>query len=209
MFRSAAIQRLVTWCAIVGYGLIVSGLPLPLGTAASPRTAAAAKRLAAKDRSTPFPCMDKACGCATAEQCFTNCCCHTAAETLAWARANKVDADVIAALQRRAAAPPARAVASCCSAAKTCCSAEPAVASAEPAAPQESAPEAVSPKSVSLRAMLACGGIVAEWFACGVSLPAPPVTVIATSDCSEAVACFDVCRSSPRLAPDVPPPRAG
>lgn len=206
MLLSAAGQRLVTWLAIVGYGLIATGLPLPLGAVTSP-SAAAARRLSAKDRSTPFPCMDKACGCATAQQCFTNCCCHTPAETLAWARAHKVDPAVIAALKRRVAAPVA--VASRCSAAKSCCSAKPAAPPVEPAAPDHSAREAAAPKAVSLRAMLACGGIVAEWFACGVSLPPPPVTAVATSDPGDRIDSCDICMVSSRVAPDVPPPRAG
>ena len=66
---------------------------------------AAAKRLAAKDRSVPFPCMDRPCGCVTAKQCFTTCCCHTPAETLAWAEANRVSVDVLQALRRRVAEP--------------------------------------------------------------------------------------------------------
>ena len=127
MHRDAVIRRFIAWLSLVGYGLVASGLPLPLGAVAPGRASQAAeKRLAGKDRSTPFPCMDKPCGCVTAEQCFTNCCCDTPAETLAWARVHQIDPAVIAALQRRVAAPAEKtaAVSSCCSAKKqtSCCS---------------------------------------------------------------------------------------
>jgi hypothetical protein len=43
-----------------------------------------------KDNSQPFPCQSCACGCRTAEQCWTNCCCFTPAERFAWAEKNGV-----------------------------------------------------------------------------------------------------------------------
>lgn len=109
---------------LAGYALVASGLPLPLGGDHGPRSAPAEKRLAVKDRSRPFPCQDKPCGCATAEQCFSNCCCNTPAETLAWARAHGVDPAVIAALQRRVAARPETSVSAEPVGASSCCSAQ-------------------------------------------------------------------------------------
>lgn len=41
--------------------------------------------------SEPFPCQQCGCGCATAEHCWSNCCCYTPAERLAWAAANGVE----------------------------------------------------------------------------------------------------------------------
>ena len=38
-----------------------------------------------KDRGQPFPCQDRPCGCASAEQCWKHCCCFTNKEKLAWA----------------------------------------------------------------------------------------------------------------------------
>ncbi len=35
--------------------------------------------------SSPYPCQDHACGCASAHQCWTECCCHTEHERLVWA----------------------------------------------------------------------------------------------------------------------------
>ena len=45
-----------------------------------------------KDLSVPFPCQDKGCGCANAQQCWSSCCCHTDLEKLAWAKRHGVTA---------------------------------------------------------------------------------------------------------------------
>jgi hypothetical protein len=44
-----------------------------------------------KDTSKPYPCMNHACGCLSAEQCWSSCCCYTMQEKLAWAEANNVE----------------------------------------------------------------------------------------------------------------------
>jgi hypothetical protein len=252
MHPDAALRRITTWLAIVGYTLVASGLPLPCGVAPAVPDAAIAKRLGVKDRSRPFPCMDKPCGCDTADRCFTSCCCHTPAETLAWARAHGVDAGVLVALERRAAvvdaAPPEegtccaakpivkRAQAGCCattdvdlsgpdvcseyqvvatdSAAACETSSGPetaaAVAATLPERPEtadQEAPRRV--KTVSLRAMLACGGIVAEWFLAGVAAPPPKLEVFESLVCVGRVAAADACDVGGRDAPESPPPRVG
>ena len=91
------------------HSLVASGLPLPLGGLTDLAMAVggeevAAARLAAKDRSKPFPCQDKPCGCNSAKQCFSSCCCHTPKELLAWARANGLEPAVLTALTHRMAA---------------------------------------------------------------------------------------------------------
>lgn len=43
-----------------------------------------------KDRSQPFPCQDRPCGCSSAEQCWKKCCCFTNVQKVAWAKANNV-----------------------------------------------------------------------------------------------------------------------
>jgi hypothetical protein len=43
-----------------------------------------------KDTSQPFPCQDHPCGCQTAEQCWSNCCCFTPEERWAWAAAHNI-----------------------------------------------------------------------------------------------------------------------
>jgi hypothetical protein len=66
--------------ALVGFLAGTIGVPLP--QLARPT----------KDRSQPYPCMDHACGCASAEQCWRSCCCFTNREKLAWAAEHGVAA---------------------------------------------------------------------------------------------------------------------
>lgn len=241
MHPDAPLRRITTWLAIFGYTLVASGLPLPLGSVApSTQESPAAKRLAGKDRSRPFPCMDKPCGCATAEQCFTNCCCNTPAETLAWATAHRVEPAVLAALKRRVAGDrPAVAKAtksSCCSskapvAEESCCTIEQPAAVAEdgdlcnmdasravtPSATDEATTDKASPdgepsrqprsRTVTLRAMLACGGIVAEWFAAGAALPPPRLDVSLVMQVLDVCTPGDEAGESLAASPAAPPPR--
>lgn len=247
-------RRWVTCVAVAAYALIVSGLPLPLGLMdGGGRSDAAGQRLlSGKDRSRPFPCRDKPCGCVSAEQCFKTCCCHTPAQLLAWARGNDVEPAVLAALARRVAAEvPVAAIASaasCCATpaivAAGCCSPKSAAAAnpgagacertpnadgdgdmcrddrslaggatstIDPATPRDATDpgdEPLSTRTLVLRSMLACGGIVAEWFSIG-GAPPPPAVVAVASVSPLAVTLVDRDESlRPRhVAPDVPPPR--
>jgi hypothetical protein len=248
MSRDAVLPRVTTWLVLVAYVLVVSGLPLPFGVAGV--DAAAEKRLAAKDRSRPFPCMDKPCGCATAEQCFTRCCCNTPAETLAWARAHRVDVAVLRALERRVAQTVAAPSGGCCAAKAlpspkpSCCqqppmpnesaadlcseyqslaAAPPAVErirksgnpqaegqapglTTEPDSPGES-PDPSGSRVVVLRAMLACGGIVAQWFTTAGSLPPPRLTLAMSSVMVGRFMIADDEGSGVPAVPEIPPPR--
>ena len=215
------IVRLVT----VAYALVALGLPLPVGTAgdvpglAAPSGAIAARLVAAKDRSRPFPCMNSPCGCGSAEQCFDACCCHTPAERLAWARRHGLGTAVLDALERRVAgaAPPApvdakrAAGGSCCSsavpgaeaAAESCCDAAAAVESDDDAAP---ASPAVCVIGVTLRAMLACQGLLTQWLSVSGSLP-PPRFVGAERPLPVGVVDVRDSRAPSRPgAPEPPPP---
>ncbi len=171
-------RRAVAWALLGLYGLVASGLPLPVMS--PPAGTAAARKLAAKDRSRPFPCMDKACGCDSAERCFSSCCCHAPA-------VNPSEAD------------PDNAI---CSDYQSL-AAEPGV---PPASPAEEQP---ATKVVILRAMLACGGIVAQWAAACVSLP-PPETVTCEIPWPRvgAVEMGDDEPCGTGGPPDLPPPRA-
>jgi len=207
MQRDTFFRRATIWLATIGYALVASGLPLPLGgmQPASPASPVA-KRLAGKDRSQPFPCMDKPCGCATAEQCFSNCCCNTPAELLAWAKANRVEPGLIAALRRRlaVAGPETPAATSCCAAKQqaACCTETPAEL------PREPADEPVSRHTVVLSSMLACGGIVSQWLACGAAPPPPAVVaVVFVVPLVEPCADGDDVWRAERVEPDAPPPR--
>jgi hypothetical protein len=188
--------------------------------------------------------MDKPCGCATAEQCFTKCCCNTPAETLAWAKAHAVEPAVLAALEQRVAggrkAVDRVAKSSCCStkapvAEASCCTTKPsttaavenvqvqelcsdyqslaatltAVGSKPEEIPADQPPQAEPrTKSVTLRAMLACGGIVAEWFAAGAALPPPRFEVSLVMHVLDACTPGDEAGESLAASPAAPPPRA-
>jgi len=224
----APVVRSTAWCAVLGYALVASGLPLPFGGlpadfSAGRGDAAAARLLAGKDRSRPFPCMDKPCGCATAEQCFSSCCCHSQAERLAWARAHGVEAVARAAIARGAVARPAPAArpvatsASCCAQKRSCCAATATppgpVPAAAPEADRDGGPDPERQRltgrgrSVSLRAMLACGGIVEQWFAAGSSLPPPRVALPTAAPFVQRIVFADLFADAATSPPDVPPPR--
>jgi hypothetical protein len=66
-----------SWLAILGQVISVVGLPLPSASA--------------KDRSTPFPCQHRACGCMSARDCWRSCCCFSAGQRVAWARDHEVE----------------------------------------------------------------------------------------------------------------------
>lgn len=212
------------WLTVAGYTLIASGLPLrveipPAGGGTTPR----GRLLGAKDSSRPFPCRDKPCGCMSAEQCFRKCCCHTPSQLLAWARRHDVEPAVLAALQRRAGVDRQdRAViagGSCCAitvvaTSASCCSAEKRSAPIRSAGPMDDAPpdqpaaEPVSRGTVVLRAMLACGGILAEWCSVGAAPPPPPV--VAVESLSPRAVALDELVESPCarcVLPELPPPR--
>ena len=209
--------RTTTWALLFGYLLVSSGLPLPLGGVsaggrADPR---ASDLLAAKDRSRNFPCRDKACGCGSAEQCFSSCCCNTPAELAAWAKAHRVAPDLLAALASRAATPtPPRQPTGCCetpAAGDACCAAgEP-----SPAACHESATIPadetlrVEPgtRTISLRAMLACGGVVNQWLATASAPPPPRVVFVGIGGGVPSLDVGDQLPVGSLAPPDSPPPR--
>jgi hypothetical protein len=61
--------------------LATVGFPLP-----------GAEAVGSKDRSRPFPCQDRPCGCRTYEECWAgDCCCFTLREKVAWARSHAVE----------------------------------------------------------------------------------------------------------------------
>ena len=214
MARGSLTSRAVTWLMLAAYVAIVSGVPLPIAGSPPVAGSPAAKRLADKDRSRPFPCMDKPCGCATAEQCFSSCCCNSPAELLAWAEINGLDPATLLVLQRRVAAtaPEAPAAACCCSSAAeaaACCTTTESASAHQPA-PADDRDSAPTPsKVISLKAMLACGGVLAGWAAAVTSLPPP--TAPRCEPCLQLVGVLsipdEIGHSADRLS-DTPPPRA-
>jgi len=227
MARATAPSRAVRWLVLLAHGLVVSGLPLPIASP-PPAGSPAARHVAAKDRARPFPCMDKPCGCSTAEQCFASCCCNTPAELLAWAQAHGLEPATLAALERRARAADADAAPSSCCAAASCgaeaaalrldvCDAYRSLASrptpdtptGDERAADEAAPPTAGTRMVSFTAMLACQGVLEGFMAATTALPPP-------NQCSAAltmplvgrlVICDDP-GSSVVIPGDPPPPRS-
>jgi hypothetical protein len=72
-------RRVGVAVALFAYLAAAIGYPLPASFAEH------------KDRSQPFPCQDHVCGCQSAEQCWSGCCCLTPEERWAWARSHHVE----------------------------------------------------------------------------------------------------------------------
>ena len=66
-----------TWLALIGQLVGLFGVPLPA--------------IAAKDSSQPFPCQHRRCGCMSASDCWSQCCCFTPQERVAWAYDHDVE----------------------------------------------------------------------------------------------------------------------
>jgi hypothetical protein len=82
MSLGSPLQRTVSWCLLALMGILQ--VPVSAGV---PRV-----RLT-KDTSVPFPCQDRACGCQSAEQCYSSCCCFSPADRRRFAGEHGVDAD--------------------------------------------------------------------------------------------------------------------
>jgi hypothetical protein len=85
-------RRFCVGLMLVAYLLTVSGVFVPAST----------KKLGG----VPFPCQDHECGCQSAEQCWTSCCCFTPAQHLAWAKEHKVEPPAYAFLPENSNASP-------------------------------------------------------------------------------------------------------
>lgn len=96
-------------------------------------------QVVSKDRSVPFPCMDRACSCRDAQACWESCCCFSDQEKLAWAAERQVTPP--GEVSDRAALQGAIATAggATCAAPRSCCDA---AAGSDPVAPavEESCP---------------------------------------------------------------------
>jgi hypothetical protein len=230
---STDMRPLLTWLAILGYGVLALGLPLPAGMGqkgASPGLDAAGT-IAAKDRSVPFPCMNSPCGCASADQCFRDCCCTTLAERVAFARRHRLDADLVATLEARMTGggelADRKLQGSCCAAsdraAKSCCESEQKPDSSAAQAKSRCCDEGVTaaagdaepvpvvaegrPRQVTLRAMLACKGLVTSWLAVGGAPPTPRFEITGLLPPRAWVELLDESGEDPLLVPVPPPPK--
>ena len=99
------VRRLIGLGVLVGICAVVLPLPVTILVPSDP--------VSEKDLSQPFPCMNRPCGCRSAEQCWKQCCCFTNVQKVAWAKANHVqipDFVVVAAEKESSAEKPC-----CCS----------------------------------------------------------------------------------------------
>ena len=89
----------------VATGVVFAFIPVP----------ASRPKHEGKDKSRPFPCQDRPCGCGSADQCWKQCCCFTNSEKVAWAQANSVSVpdEVIAAAKTERPKPKERCSACC------------------------------------------------------------------------------------------------
>ncbi len=99
-------RSVITLMALVGQ--FVSTFAMPLPVVSSPT----------KDSSVPYPCQERPCGCASANECWAgDCCCFTLEEKLAWAESKGIEppAHVRPAVEARKARRAAAKKGCCCS----------------------------------------------------------------------------------------------
>src|SRR3954447_2511965 len=77
LIRRSLRRRLLSAMLAAMYIVTAAGIPLPAGDLA-------------RKSGEFFPCSGCACGCASAEQCWRSCCCHSLAERMEWAREHNV-----------------------------------------------------------------------------------------------------------------------
>jgi hypothetical protein len=193
---AAAARSLLVTLGLVGFLAGTLGVPIP------------AVRISGKDRSEPFPCMDRQCGCRTAAQCWKGCCCFTNREKLAWARRQGVEPpeDVVLAAQQEETE--LASAAACCSTKREnvppvceetpddCCD----VPELQPSSRTD---------FVLLTQVRQCLGQAEWWLAAGAAVPLPAATEVDVP----LEFCGTLCMRSVRLAtlfptPATPPPKA-
>jgi hypothetical protein len=77
--RGARFVTRASLCWLVLVAFCANLVPLPMGT-----------RIQSESAGEQYPCQASLCGCKSAVQCWTSCCCHTPAERLAWAAKHNV-----------------------------------------------------------------------------------------------------------------------
>lgn len=184
-------RRLIGLAVLVG--ILASLVPLPMFDAAS----------GAKERSQPFPCQNRPCGCRSAEQCWKKCCCFTNAQKVAWAKSQGLTppAFVLAAAAREQSRPVciAGGCEKCRSAAKSLH-----VATSKPQPPAGKQPRQL----VVIALMQKCQG--SSWFWNSLPWSTPVVVQELRIAAPEPSSWEPIVSESPDealLPPPVPPPR--
>lgn len=202
--------------AALAYAIGAAGLPLAVPVLPSPL---ALLRGADQQR---YPCEDCACGCATANHCWTRCCCHTLSERIAWARREGVRPPDAALAQATAAgldvapwrstkklptpiakSPTTRNRTTASGCGKCCCRSK-----TSPEARAASAPPARSqrPRGVVYWKALECQGLQQIWMACGTAPPPLPVSLdLKPASCARHETVKTL-YTGPLFRPALPPP---
>jgi hypothetical protein len=216
-------HRLLAALSLVGYLAAAIGYPLP---------AASAGR---KDYSQPFPCQGHLCGCQSAEECWSGCCCLSPEERWAWAREHHVQppeyAEKPAAVgwrsvrlrdrerpdtqvRRACAASSSRqcpSPASCCS---KCAAAASRSSCCDPTARgNRKVNDAESKSGTDFRwglsvSALHCKGLSMSWVQCGVVLPSGMAARVPERLLPEQAVQLDDLPASVTQSPPAPPPRS-
>lgn len=197
-------RTLQAWMAAISCAvLLVSSVGLPLPT------------IATKDGSKPFPCLKRACGCQTADDCWKKCCCFTDEEKLAWARENGVTPpeEVVARVAARRGQPNqvAEMSGSCCHhTAKSCCDESTSSSCCHATKPaKDSGVSSTEVKFVVALEAAKCSGVQLSWICVKVGMT-PPTPVITPNATIGLVTWFDIAdieSDSLPLEPAAPPPR--
>lgn len=213
------VVRAITWTVTLGAYLVAA-----LGLLPSQRDFVRVMGWLAGER---YPCEDCGCGCSSAAECWTNCCCHTLQERLEWAIRNGITPPSyveIPALQWAAARDSIRGAAgarACCAEAgsrhssaamrpapsepKSCCSGPTCASSeAEPGGSSRATDESTGP----FFSALTCKGLSGLCVA-GVPVPPPPVVALILLETSPLKYPHRILAAprSRKLETPTPPPR--
>jgi hypothetical protein len=154
-------HRLCAGTALLCYLATSVGFPLP--------------SFASRVGGQPFPCQNHPCGCATAEQCWTHCCCFTPEEHWTWAQANHVNPPSYAETPRAQGWCTVRLRDRCAHADSSCCkppNADAACCRAKNPPPAKTASSSTRRWFGGFCSMKCCGGI-SHWVAIGAVAPPP------------------------------------
>lgn len=181
--RLCSCRASVGWLAAAWYLAVTLGVPISTTV------------IGGKDLSRPFLCMHSHCGCMNAEQCYRSCCCHTAAERLAFARqhGDAPPAELIA-----AAAKESQDAAKSCG---KCCETRHRAVAVEQAKDDFT--------TVNLQASLACQGAGQYWLLAGAAIPPRLFEHELFMAYGAWLPASSVKSASVSAKPEIPPPRIG
>jgi len=202
--RGRFARRLLVWVALGTFVAGTAGIPMVVQVPQD------------KDRSQPFPCMNRPCGCASAEACWRGCCCFTTSQKLAWAEAHGVTppAFVVATATGQTAGVGCSTKSVCCEdsehdlrdlpSATSCRS----VAKSSPGHDVDSGSDDYQLVFVLADASRKCQGVAQLWLLLSTAMLTEPVQFAIDLHGAGDVTTFTPRLASASFQPAVPPPRA-